>query len=755
MSDAIGPQRPSGNHARHEGAMARLARACSRHRLATIVIWAIMAILVIPGIAITLGGSLADEFDIPNSDAQRATDLLEERFPQEAGDQAQVVFAVPAGESLETTQNEAEVEAALVLAGQIDGVTRVGDPYADEGGRISEDGRIAFAEVQFEQEAFEVPLEDIEALQDDLNEQLSDTGIQAEFTGPVIDAAEAPQPFGPPELIGLAVAVLILLFMLGAVVAAALPIGMALVSVATGIFLLLIAADFTTFNTITPVLAVMIGLGVGIDYSLFILTRFRAALSQGMDSTDAAAAAASTAGRAVVFAGVTVAISISALLVIGLDFITKLGLGAAITVVTAVIAAVTLLPAILSALGPRVNKWKVPFITREGSPAADERSFFAKWGRFVTRNATPVLIVTLIVLIVLAAPVAWARLGAADNGTAPAGTTQREAYDLLAEGFGEGFNGPLLVTVDQTDDPNAGNELAQVLAEQEGVAFVPPAIQNESGDTAIVTVFPTSSPQSEATQELVRELRAETIPAALEGSEAEAFVGGNTAAFEDIATQIEDRLPLFMLTVIGIIFVILSMAFRSVVVALKASVTTLLSALAASGVLVAVFQFGWGNEIIGLDQTGPIETFLPPIIFAILFGLAMDYEVFLVSRIREEYVRSGDSRQAIRDGISAIGRVVVAAALIMASVFISFVFEPDRGIKEFGLGLGVAILIDAFIVRMAMVPAIMQLMGDRMWWMPRWLDRILPRITIEAPESDPEDADEDARARDEPAPEAS
>jgi RND superfamily putative drug exporter len=467
-----------------------------------------------------------------------------------------------------------------------------------------------------------------------------------------------------------------------------------------------------------------------------------------MAPVDAAAAAASTAGRAVVFAGVTVAISISALLVIGLDFITKLGLGAAITVVTAVAVAVTLLPAVLSALGPRVDKLKVPFVDPDEGEARRERSAVARWGRFVTRHAVPVTVIALVVLIVLSMPVAFARLGAADAGTAPAETTQRKAYDLLAEGFGAGFNGPLLVTVDQSEDPGAGEQLAEALATQEGVAAVPPPVQNASGDTAIVTVFPTSSPQSEATQDLVRTLRSDLIPSVLDDSAAEAFVGGNTAAFEDIATRIESRLPYFLLAVIGIIFVILSMAFRSLTVALKASLATLLSALAAFGVLIAVFQFGWGNELIGLDNTGPIETFLPPIIFAILFGLSMDYEVFLVSRIREEYVRGGDSRRAITDGIAAVGRVIVAAALIMAVVFISFVFEPDRGIKEFGLGLGVAILIDAFIVRLALVPAVMHLMGDRMWWMPAWLDRILPRITIEAPEADDE-------AHEEAAPESS
>ncbi len=720
---------------RHEGGLARLARVCARHRWRTIIVWIVAAIAIIFS-AQTFGGQLVDEFTIPNSDAQRATDLLEERFPSRSGDDATLVFAAPEGESLTGDRRQA-VEAGLAAAREVPGVLEVGDPFEDVAGAVSQDGRIAFADAQFDLASFDVPKEDVEELESSVSAAVQAAGadVEVEYTGPVIINSETPEP-GAAEIIGLIAAVIILLFMLGGAVAAGLPIVMALISVFLGLSLLFVAAGFTNFNTITPTLAVMLGLGVGIDYSLFILTRFRQAIHDGMGAEDAAAAAASTAGRAVVFAGVTVAISISALAVIGLDFITKLGFGAAITVVTSVIAAITLLPAILSLLGPRIDALRIPWLDRDDSFASRQRSPIARWGRFVTRHAAVVATATIVLLGVLALPVLWVQLGASDAGTNPPDTTTRKAYDLLAEGFGAGFNGPLLVTVDQGADTGAAERLRTQLEAVEGVAAVPPPISNEAGDTAIVTVFPTTSPQSAATRDLVEELRSDVIPGALEGTQTVAYVGGPTAAFDDIAAQIQDRLPYFLLAVIGITFIILSMAFRSVVVAIKASITTLMSAFAAFGVLIAVFQFGWGNEFVGLDTTGPIETFLPPIVFAILFGLSMDYEVFLVSRMREEYVHGAPAKQAVTDGIAAIGRVVVAAALIMTSVFLAFILGDDRVIKEFGLALGVAILIDAFIVRLALVPAIMYLLGERAWYMPRWLDRILPRITIEAPSSD-------------------
>jgi RND superfamily putative drug exporter len=392
---------------------------------------------------------------------------------------------------------------------------------------------------------------------------------------------------------------------------------MAIAAVGLGLALLTIAAAISTFSTFTPVLATMIGLAVGIDYSLFIVTRFRQALHDGLSGPDATATATVTAGRAVAFAGVTVAISILALAVVGLDFITKMGLAISITVLVAVLAAMTLLPGILSKLGPRVNRLKVPFIPeRDDSEAGREKTWIAGWGRFVTRNAWAVGGATLALLIVLALPLFWVQIGSSDAGPNPEDTTTRKAYDLLAAGFGAGFNGPFLVAVDQTSDPQAADRIVVALRETPGVASVGEPAPNESGDTAVVIAFPTTSPQSEEPSELVQTLRNEVIPEALAGSEAVAFVGGQTAAFDDIADRLFDRFGIFLLVVIGITFLVRSMAFRSVVIPLKASITTILSALASFGILVAVFQFGWVIGVVGLDRTGPIESFLPIIVFA-------------------------------------------------------------------------------------------------------------------------------------------
>jgi len=730
---------------RHEGALSRLARACARHGWRTIAIWVVVAVAIVGGSA-TIGGTLVDEFTIPDSDAQRATDLLEQRFPQQSGESAQLVFAVPEGQTLAEGQAPTAIRDALQAAAAVPGVEDVGNPLTGDAGDVSDDRRIAYADVQFSQQSFDVPLEDVDQLKETTEAAVAGSGVELQFTGPVIQNSEPPAT-GTSELLGLIAAIIILLIMLGSVVAAGLPIVLALVSVGLGLSLLTLAAAVTNFNTITPVLATMLGLGVGIDYALFILTRFRQGIHDGLSGEDAAAAAVATAGRAVVFAGLTVAISISALAVIGLDFITKLGLGAAITVVTAVAAAITLLPAILSLLGPRIDKGRVPFTRRrDASTAGADGTMIARWGRFVTRHARTSAIAATALIVVLAIPVFSVQLGSSDAGSNPPDTTTRQAYDLLAEGFGPGFNGPLLVTVDQGGAPGAADRLAAAFRETPGVESVSEPNVNDAGDTAVVTVYPTTSPQDVATQDLVEHLRDDTVPATLAGEDAQAYIGGQTAAFDDVAQRIFERLPLFLLVVIGITFVLISMAFRSIGVALKASITTLMSAFASFGILIAVFQWGWLQGLIGLDRTGPIESFLPVIVFAILFGLSMDYEVFLVSRIREEYVHGAKARPAITRGIAAIGRVVVAAALIMSVVFLSFLLGEDRIIKEFGLALGMAILIDAFVVRLVLVPAVMHLMDERMWYMPRWLDRALPRLTIEPPTGTATPADAPAQA---------
>jgi putative drug exporter of the RND superfamily len=723
----------AGHHDRHEGALARLGRAVANHPWRTLAAWLVAAVLIVAG-SVTVGGTLADEFTIPDSEAQSAIDLLEERFPARAGDSATLVLAAKSGR-LDSGAARETVNRALAAAASAPEVESVGSPFTARGGDVSDDGRVAYVEVQYADPAVELPSGAVDEMQTDVRVAVDGTGVQAEFTGAAVE--EQPET-ATSELLGLLAAMVILIVVFGSVVAMGLPVLLALVSLGLSTALLLLLTQLTSFNTFTPILMSMIGLGVGIDYALFIVTRFRQALHDGLKPVDAAAAATATAGRAVIFAGTTVAISISALVVIGLDFITKMGFGAAITVFTAVVAANTLLPAVLSLLGHRVDTGKVPFVRQQDdSHAGRQRTLAARWGRFVTRHAVAVSATTVIGLVVLALPALGVQLGSSDAGSNPTSMTTRRAYDLLSDGFGPGFNGPLLVSVDQRGAPGAANRLTAAFREDPGIASVAPPVLNEAKDTAQVTVYPTTSPTSDGTEALVERLREDVVPRTLAGTGAQAYVGGQTAMFQDIADRVLGRLPLFLLVAVGITFLILSMAFRSIVIALKASLTTLLSALAAFGVLVAVFQFGWGAELIGLDTTGPIESFLPVIVFAILFGLSMDYEVFLVSRIREEYVHGDEPRPAIIDGMGAIGRVVMAAALIMSVVFFSFMLAPDRATKEFGLALGVAILIDAFVVRLTLVPAVMWLLDRRAWYMPAWLDRILPRLTIEPPVTEP------------------
>jgi putative drug exporter of the RND superfamily len=529
-------------------------------------------------------------------------------------------------------------------------------------------------------------------------------------------------------------ALIVLLVVFRTLTAAAIPIALALTAVASAFFLLFIIAGFTDINTITPLLVSMIGLGVGIDYSLFIVTRFRQLLHEGLSPRDAAAEAGASAGRAVLFAGLTVAISVTGLAFFGLDFVTKLGIGSALGVLTTVIIANTLLIAVLAKLGHKIDRLKVPFLRPiDDSEAAREKTLIARWGRFVTANARWVFAIVLVVLLVAAGTSALVRLGASDQGTQPKKQTARKAYDLLAAGFGPGFNGPIPIVVDVNGDQQAPQKVYDGVRGLEGVASVREPQFNDKKTVAIVFVTPTSAPQDEATDTLVDHLRGDVAPAATSGGDAIVYVSGLNAAFKDIADRIMERLPLFLLYIIGVTFIVLAMAFRSIVISLTASITTLLSAFVGFGVLTLVIQEGHGMSLTGLDRTGPIETFVPPIAFAILFGLSMDYMVFLMSRIREEHVHGLDTREAVEHGIAAIGRVIVAAALIMGTVFAAFILTSDRISKEFGLLLAVAILTDALLVRMTLVPSFFTLLGEKTWYMPRWLDRLLPNITIEPP----------------------
>ncbi len=535
-------------------------------------------------------------------------------------------------------------------------------------------------------------------------------------------------------MLGLLAALIVLLVVFRTFVAAAIPLFLAITAVASAFLLLFILAGLTDINTITPLLVSMIGLGVGIDYSLFIVTRFRQFLHEGLSPTDAAAEAGASAGRAVLFAGLTVAISVTGLAFFGLDFVTKLGIGSALGVLTTVLIANSLLIAVLAKLGHKVDRLKVPFLRPlDDSEAAREKTLIARWGRFVTSHARAVFVVTLLVVLGLAATSGLVRLGASDQGTQPKEQTARRAYDLLAEGFGPGFNGPIPIVVDVNGDEQAPQRVYEGVRNLEGVASAREPQLNDEKTVAIVFVTPDSAPQDEKTDELVDRLRNDVVPAATQGSDAVVYVSGLTAAFKDIGERIMERLPLFLLYIIGVTFIVLAMAFRSIVISLTAAITTILSAFVGFGVLTLVVQEGHLLGLTGLDRTGPIETFVPPIAFAILFGLSMDYMVFLMSRIREEHVHGLNTRAAVEHGIAAIGRVVVAAALIMGTVFAAFILTADRISKEFGLLLAVAILTDALIMRMTLVPAFLTMLGEKAWYMPRWLDRLLPDITIEPP----------------------
>jgi RND superfamily putative drug exporter len=718
------------------GALARWVRACATHPWRVIGGWVgiLVVLIVLVG---TVGGSLRDEFEIPGSDTQRATDLIESEFASEQGAVLNLVFAAPAGQRLDTPERRAAIEAAITRLKSREfkpaqgkaGLESVGDPFSRD--TLSDNGRIAYAEAQFDQTIEDKDRDAVVAVQDTVRRTVEPAGVTAEFNG---EAEFPPLEQGTSEGLGLLAAIVVLLLVFRVVTAMLIPIALALSALVTAFLLLFILAGLTPINTITPILVSMIGLGVGIDYSLFIVTRFRQLLHDGLSPRDAAAEAGASAGRAVLFAGLTVAISVTGLAFIGLDFVTKLGIGSALGVLTTVLIANSLLPAALALLGHRIDRLKVPFLRRvDDSEAARETTLVARWGRFVTGHARIVLPAVSVLILGLAATSLMVRLGAADQGTQPTQQTSRRAYDLLAEGFGPGFNGPIPIVVDVNGDRRAPEKIRDGVEGLRGVASVGDPQLNDRKTVGIVFVTPDSAPQDERTDELVSRLRSDVVPTATSGGDAVAYVSGQTAAFKDIADQIMSRLPLFLLYIIGVTLVVLAMAFRSIVISATAAITTLLSAFVGFGVLTLVVQEGHLLGLTGLDRTGPIETFVPPIAFAILFGLSMDYMVFLMSRIREEHVHGLDTKAAVEHGISAIGRVIVAAAVIMGTVFAAFILSVDRIPKEFGLLLAVAILTDALIVRMTFVPALLTLLGERSWYIPRRLDRLLPDITIEPP----------------------
>ncbi len=715
--------------------MRRFATWCTGHRKTVILSW-IVALIGIGMISGSVGSDFTEEFKLPSSDSQEAFDLLEHKFPQQSGVTAEIVYKAPAGANSAAVKKK--MEGVFAEAEKLPHVSEVASPYVQGGAAaISKDGEIAYATVQYDTTTDKLEKDDIKKLVA-IGRAADSDGLQVEVGGAPIEEVRSEEEGDSSFAIGLLAAVVILLLTFGSVVAMGLPLLTALFALGVGLSVVTLGTHVFDTAEFAPQLAAMIGLGVGIDYALFILTRFRNGLDDGLEPRDAAIAAVDTAGRAVLFAGVTVIISLMGMLLLGISFLYGVAMAAAIAVLFTMIAALTLLPALLTIAGRRVDRLRIPGLgKREPSTAEDTRWF--RWSREIQRRPVLSALLSGALLIALCIPTLSLRLGSNDAGTDPAGSSTREAYDLLAEGFGPGFNGPfaMVAALPAKGEDAALRILHKKLESEEGVAKVTSITLNPAENTGVFQAYPTTSPQSADTTALLDHIRDNVLPPIEQKTGARLHVGGITAIFEDFGDAISEKLPLFIGVVVLLSALLLMIVFRSVLVPLKAMVMNLLSIGAAFGLIVAVFQWGWGASIIGVDGTGPIISFFPVFLFAIVFGLSMDYEVFLMSRIHEEWEHSHDATASVTRGLALTGRVITAAAAIMVTVFASFMIGEDRIIKLFGLGLASAVFIDAVIIRSVLVPAVMQLFGKRAWWLPDWLDRILPRLHVEPAEGDP------------------
>ena len=742
------------------------------HARRRVVVAAWLAAIIALAVAMsTVGSKFSTQFNLPDVESAQGFDLLAERFGgEESGRSGTLVVQAEQGFT------DAQRDALNIFFAQLDARDdmRIVSPFSPEGARqVSPTGTIAFATVTFPAEIDAV--EEFAAIYEEMKaiEPVVD-GVQIEYGGEVFAEFEAPTS----EVLGLAFAIVILIFAFGSVLAMGLPIGTAFGGIGVGVLVVTLASNLFTIPDVATTLGVMIGLGVGIDYALFIVTRYREARRRGESCEAATAESIDTAGRAVLFAGTTVVISLLGMLIMSVSFMNGLAIGASITVLFTMLASVTLLPALLGFVGDRVEvtRWRGivaaglvavslvgyglkqsallvaaplaalvliagsfvpalrrPLAARRVKPMNETSAY--RWSRVVQRRPWVSVIVGTGVLLALALPVLDLRLGFADEGNYPADTTTKRAYDLLAEGFGPGFNGPLtlVAAIDTPEQLAAAQSVSQALASTPGVAFASPAVPNDAASPSAVlwTLYPTTAPQSEEAANLVSSLRDTVLPQAAGDSGLAVKVTGSVAVNVDFSGYLADRLPTFFAVVLALSFVLLMAVFRSLLVPLKAVIMNLLSIGSAYGAVVAVFQWGWGSSLVGLGGSAPIDPWLPVMMFAIVFGLSMDYEVFLLSRVKEEYDRTGDNELAVADGLANTARVITAAAAIMVFVFGSFVLEPDRSIKMFGFGLAVAVFLDATIVRMLLVPATMELLGDRNWWLPRWLERLLPKIDVE------------------------
>ncbi|MFF4900842.1 MMPL family transporter [Streptomyces sp. NPDC001068] len=710
----------------------KLGRLAFRRRHYVALLW--VALLTLAGVGAASAPAAGNtSFSIPGTEAQKAFDLLDQRFPGSSSDgaTARVVFKAPAGEKMTDKLNKATVRKTVKELGEDPEAVSVADPY--KGHAVSKNGEVAYASVTYKVSGMELEDSSRDALKA-AAQDARDAGLTVEIGG---DALSAAPETGSSEVIGIAIAAVVLVITFGSLLAAGFPLLTAIIGVGIGVSTITALASALDLGTTTSTLATMIGLAVGIDYALFIVSRYRAELSEGREREEAAGRAVGTAGSAVVFAGLTVVIALVGLSVVNIPMLTKMGVAAAGTVAVAVLIALTLIPALLGFAGRRIKptgeKSRLLGGGRPKKKHADRPNMGTRWASFVVRRPVAVLLLGVVGLGAAAVPATSLQLGLGDDGSQPVSTTQRRAYDLLSDGFGPGFNGPLMVVVDAKDSAHPKSAFKKVDNEIKGlgdVVTVTPARPNKAGDTATITVVPKSKPSSTTTEDLVHAIR-DTGAGITADTDAKVLVTGSTAMNIDVSQKLNDALIPYLVLVVGLAFLLLIVVFRSILVPLKAALGFLLSVTAALGAVVAVFQWGWLSGLLGVEETGPVMSMMPIFMVGVVFGLAMDYEVFLVTRMREAYVHGEKPGQAVVTGFKHGARVVTAAAVIMMAVFSGFIGSSESMIKMIGFGLAIAVFFDAFIVRMAIVPAVLALLGRRAWWLPKWLDRVLPDVDVE------------------------